>query len=247
MKKLLLKLRYFLARLGKNKGVSGRVVNETKVDKPDEGKTVVVIPDVPAKLGEKLMFYPKAKIVKGMRVAGTYEHHYPVGAVVHYSASRDNNEQQAIDMLQWGAGQGYAYIVIGPTGQVYQSIPLSHWNSHCGQSQWPGLGSKLSNKLVGIEVVCAGKLDKNNKSWFGVTYDKSEVRSGFKKYTHAQELALFDLLRWLYENNPEVFNPDYILGHMEVSPNRKEDPGHSISISMPALRAAVKANKNPFI
>lgn len=247
MRNLLLKLRYFFARLGKNKGISGRVVNETKVDKPDESKPVVVIPDAPAKVGEKLMWYPKARIVKGMKAQGSYEHGHPIGAIVHYSASRDDNDQQAMDMFDWGKNEGYAYFTIAPSGQVIQSIPLNLWGSHCGVSSWPGLGTRLSNKLVGIEVVCAGKLDKNNKSWFGVTYDSSEVRNGFKKYTHAQELALFDLLRWLYENNSEAFNPDYILGHHEISPNRKDDPKDSLSIKMSELRAAVKANKNPFI
>jgi len=69
MKKLLLKLRYFLARLKGNNGVSGRVSNETKVDIPkaDEKPPVVVIPSEPAKIGHKLLWYPKAKIVKGMR------------------------------------------------------------------------------------------------------------------------------------------------------------------------------------
>ena len=248
MKKLLLKLKYFLARLKGNNGVSGRVSNETKVDIPkaDEKPPVVVIPDQPATVGHNLMFYPKAKIIKGMRSAGVYEHGHPVGAVVHFTAGRDENEQAAIDSLSWGAGQGYAFYVIGPTGQVYQSIPLNQWNSHCGQSYWPGLGSRLSNKLVGIEIACAGKLE-NGKSWFGKSYPADQIRNGFKKYTQAQEIALFELLRWLYENNPEVFHCDYILGHDEISPGRKNDPGHSLSIKMSELRTSVKQNKNPFI
>lgn len=248
MKKLLLKLRYFLARLKGNNGVSGRVSNETKVDIPkaDEKPPVVVIPDQPATVGHNLMFYPRAKIIKGMRSAGVYEHGHPVGAVVHFTAGRDENEQAAIDSLSWGAGENYAFYVIGPTGQVYQSIPLNQWNSHCGASSWPGLGTKLSNKLVGIEIACAGKLE-NGKAWFGKSYPADQIRNGFKKYTQAQEKALFELLRWLYENNPEVFNCDYILGHDEISPGRKNDPGHSLSIKMSELRSAVKQNRNPFI
>jgi len=249
MKKLLLKLRYLFARFKGNKGTSGRIVNDTKVDekKADAVKPITIIPEAPATVGHKLMWYPKAKIIKGMRAAGTYANDYPVGAVVHYSASRDDNEQQAIDMLNWGISEHYAFFVIGPTGQVYQSIPLNQWNSHCGQSSWPGLGTRLSNKLVGIEIACAGKLESNGKSWFGKQYQPDQIRNGFKKYTKEQELALFELLRWLYENNNEVFNCDYILGHDEISPGRKNDPGHSLSIKMQELRNAVKANKNPFI
>lgn len=248
MKKLLLKLRYFLARLKGNNGVSGRVSNETKVDIPkaDEKPPVVVIPDQPATVGHNLMFYPRAKIIKGMKAQGSYPDGYAKGAVVHYSASRDDNEQQAIDMLNWGIGEHYSFFVIGPTGQVYQSTPLNQWGSHAGKSYWPGLGSSVSSKLVGIEIACAGKLE-NGKSWFGKSYPADQIRNGFKKYTQAQEKALFELLRWLYENNPEVFNCDYILGHDEISPGRKNDPGHSLSIKMSELRAAVKQNKNPFV
>lgn len=259
MRKLLLKLRYLFARLKGNKGVSGRVSNETKVDIPkaDEKPPVVVIPSEPAKIGEKLMWYPKAKIVKGMRAAGNYQHGYPQGAVVHFTAGRDESEQAALDSLNWGAGEGYAFFVIGPTGQVYQSIPLNQWNSHCGQSSWPGLGTKLSNKLVGIEIANAGLLDSNNKAWFGKVYSSDQVRtvskadygvSGkFKKYTKEQEIALFELLKWLHDNNPEVFNYDYVLGHMEVAPDRKTDPGGSLSVNMKTLRQALKSGKNPFV
>lgn len=259
MRKLIQKLRYFFAKLKGNKGVSGRVSNETKVDIPkaDEKPPVVVVPDQPATVGHNLMFYPKAKIIKGMKVQGKYEHGHPQGAVVHYSASRDDNEQQAIDMLNWGIGEHYAFFVIGPTGQVYQSIPLDKWNYHCGQSSWPGLGTKLSNKLVGIEIACAGLLDNNNKAWFGKVYSPDQVRtvakadygvSGkFKKYTQAQEVALFELLKWLHDNNPEVFNYDYVLGHHECSPDRKTDPGGSLSVNMKTLRQALKSGKNPFV
>lgn len=259
MKKLLLKLRYFLARLKGNNGVSGRVSNETKVDIPkaDEKPPVVVIPDQPATIGHNLMWFPKAKIIKGMKAQGKYEHGHPIGAIVHYSASRDDNEQQAIDMLTWGIGEHYAFFVIGPTGQVYQSLPLNLYGSHAGKSFWPGLGSSVSSKLVGIEIACAGLLDNNNKAWFGKVYSPDQVRTvskadygvtgKFKKYTKEQEIALFELLKWLHDNNPEVFNYDYVLGHHECSPDRKTDPGGSLSVNMKTLRAALKQNKNPFI
>ena len=259
MKKLLLKLRYLFARFKGNNGVSGRVSNETKVDIPkaDEKPPIVVIPDEPAKIGHKLLWYPKAKIVKGMKAQGSYPDNYAKGAVVHYSASRDDNDQHAIDMMEWGKSQGYAYFTIAPSGLVIQSIPLNLWGSHCGVSAWPGLGTRLSSKLVGIEVVCAGLLDNNNKAWFGKVYSPDQVRtvtkdqygvSGkFKKYTKEQEIALFELLKWLHDNNPEVFNYDYVLAHMEVAPDRKTDCGGSLSVNMKTLRQALKSGKNPFV
>ena len=259
MKRFIQKLRYLFARFKGNNGVSGRVSNETKVDIPkaDEKPPVVVIPSEPAKIGHKLLWYPRAKIIKGMKAQGSYPESYPRGAIIHYSASRDDNEQQAIDMLNWGIGEHYAFFVIGPTGQVYQSLPLNLYGSHAGKSYWPGLGSSVSSKLVGIEIANAGLLDNNNKAWFGKVYSPDQVRtvsksdygvSGkFKKYTKEQEIALFELLKWLHDNNPEVFNYDYVLAHMEVAPDRKTDCGGSLSVNMKTLRQALKYGKNPFV
>ena len=55
-------------------------------------------------------------------------------------------------------------------------------------------------------------------------------------FTAEQELALTDLLLWLKENNPAVFQFEFVLGHDEVSPGRKNDPGGSLSVTMPMLR-----------
>lgn len=123
-----------------------------------------------------------------------------------------------------------------------------------GQSTWPGLGDRVSDDLVGIEIQCAGMLEKSGsvyKTWYGETVPASDVRTvaaqtanqeagAYQKYTAAQEDALIRLLTWLRENNPDVFSYDYVLGHDEVSPRRKNDPGGSLSMTMPALRKKLK-------
>ena len=179
---------------------------------------------------------PKRK----MGTSFTYPKNYPHGAIVHFTAGRDKTEQDALDSYNWGCDQGYVFFVIGPTGKLYQGFPLNKGGSHAGASSWPGLGSGVSSKLVGIEIACAGGLDSRGKSWFGVTYPQDEIRKGFKKYTPEQEETLIKLLVWLKKNNPEVFDVQYILGHDEVSPGRKNDPGHSLSMSMSELREKIK-------
>lgn len=180
---------------------------------------------------------------------GVYGKGYPKGAVVHYTAGQCDTEQDAIDSIMWGKDEGLAFFMIGPTGVIYQTLPLNQWGQHCGQSQWPGLGTSLSSQLVGIEMACAGFLDRDGKAWFGKQYHKDDFRfvsssefpsGNYKKYTMAQENSLVMLLRWLHQNCPEVFSFDYVLGHHEVSPNRKNDPGGSLSCSMSELRAQLK-------
>jgi N-acetyl-anhydromuramyl-L-alanine amidase AmpD len=209
--------------------------------------------------GQKSLWYPKAIVPKQvMPTLFTYDKGYPQGAVVHFTAGHDSSESKALDTVIHGINSGYVYLVISPSGKVYQSFPLNRGGSHAGVSNWPGIGPGVSRKLIGIEVVCAGKLDdKTKKSWFGVSYSESEINyvtegefkcptGYYKKFTKAQEESLIDLLVWLKKNNPDVFDPDWILGHHEVSGKegigswRKSDPGGSLSMPMHELREIVK-------
>ena len=62
----------------------------------------------------------------------------------------------------------------------------------------------------------------------------------YHKYTDAQEKSLRKLIEWLYRNNPRGISLDYLLGHDEISPGRKQDPGGALSINMPKLREKLK-------
>ncbi len=183
--------------------------------------------------GANLKWYPLARVVRPlMKTKGKYLGGYPKGAIVHFTAGRDEDEKSALGSLNWGRESGYCFLVIGPTGIVYQSHPIDEWGSHAGESYWPGLGSGVSSKLIGIEICCAGGLDAKNTSWFGKTYPESEVRSvteatfgcptgKYKKYTEAQEAALIQLLLWLKSNNPNAFNFELVLGHHEASGKKR--------------------------
>jgi len=207
-------------------------------------------------VGAKLLWYPDAKIVEPMKTKGSYPKGYPEGAIVHYTSGR-----YGMSGMEFGRNQGYAFMYIDFDGRIYQAHPLDKWGNHAGDSYWPGLGSGVSNRLVGIEITNGSELKKQGdvwKSWFGQTYKEDEVRyskgsktepSGwFHKYTQAQEEALERLLLWLYRNNPTVFNLNYVLGHHEVagpangqrSTFRKADPGGALSMTMPEFREKLK-------
>jgi len=199
------------------------------------------------------LWYPdRTKNDIAMPTAGFYKGGYPKGAIVHFTAGHDSSEEKAKETLKWGASQGYTFFVIGPSGRVYQNFPLDKWGHHAGSSNWVGIGSGVSQHLVGIEVACAGKLTTDLKSWFGKQYEKQECRivgdnyecpAGiYKKFTKEQEQALVKLILWLKSNNPKVFNLDFVLGHHEVAGVkgigywRKNDPGGSLSMTMSDFR-----------
>lgn len=198
----------------------------------------------------KSLWYPLAKIpATKMKTQGKYKDNYPVGCVVHYTSGRSNVDNS----VDYGAKMGYCYFLIAKDGMVYQCFPLDRWGYHCGVSQWPTLGSSLSSKLVGIEVVCAGDLEKTNdkyKTWFNeeipasnvriATKEEFGVRGYFEKYTPEQEESLINLILWLKTNNPLIFMLDNVLGHQEISPDRKIDPGGSLSVPMHTFRDILK-------
>lgn len=202
--------------------------------------------------GQKLLWCPFAQTDFRQAVSrGSYRDGYPKGAVVHFTAGRRSGLPSG---LNYQVDQGHLYFLIDKDGNIGQNFPLDSWGYHAGQSSYPGLSGNVSDDLVGIEIQCAGRLTKvDNRylTWFNTEIAESEVRSvsaqtanqeagHYHKFTDAQELALSQLLRWLCQNNPSVFNVDYIVGHDEVSPRRKNDPGGALSMTMPALREHIR-------
>jgi len=226
---------------------------------PVENPQFPVTPEQPS--NEKgLLWYPKAKVIKGMKAQGTYPMGYPQGAILHYTGGRDESDEAAMSTFHWGAESGLAFFLILPSGQVIQSLPLNLWGSHAGTSYWQGLGNRVSNRAVGIEIACCGELTISNKASFGYQYPQGVERvvtaahecspGRYKKFTQAQEDSLVELLVWLKLNKPDVFNTDYILGHDQVSgPEgigyyRKIDPGGSLSMTKSNLRLKIKQLTN---
>lgn len=190
------------------------------------------------------------RLSKDMTTRGYYQKGYPEGAIVHFTAGRCDTEDDMISSMDWGRSSGYAFFGIGPKGVIYQAHPLNRWGYHAGSSSYQGLGSSVSQYAVGIEVASAGRLDAGNRSWFGRVYEAARVRTvgrrdnmiagSYVKYTEAQEKSLEALLLWLKLNKPDVFEIKFILGHDEVSPGRKNDPGGALSMTMPELRKRIE-------
>ncbi|TIC83201.1 N-acetylmuramoyl-L-alanine amidase [Crenobacter intestini] len=215
------------------------------------------------------LWIPFAKKNEGgtMKTRGRYRRGYPEGAIVHFTAGRDN----PINDISSGIKNGFAYLVIAPNGGLYQNHRLDEWGYHAGKSSWPPLGGGVSQYLLGIEICAAGKLHKIDDAHFRPWYNEEKylkergktpkpeddllphqvrfvpneanrVEGWYEKYTDAQEATLKEVLKWLRHNRPDVFSYDLVLGHDEVSPGRKNDPGGALSITMPALRNWLKAS-----
>lgn len=211
-------------------------------------------------LGGKLRCPFATQHKREARARGRYPQGYPEGAVVHFTAGRES--QTVADALNFQASKGHMYFVIDAEGRIGQNFDLNEHGYHAGESYWEGLGRYVSNRVVGIEVLCPGQLDGSRRPWFSrepypeevcryVEAKDNRVAGWFYAYTKQQEQALEQLLCWLHLNNPDIFRLDYVLGHDEVAGpaglgwQRKTDPGGSLSVTMPQFRSKLKALVQP--
>lgn len=173
----------------------------------------------------------------------------PRGLVVHYTSGRSlNGAIDAYNSLSWMASQGLGCYVMDKDGKIYRSVHQDQDQVayHAGKSEWQGEKS-LSYQLMGMEICCAGLLDTDLKTWFGVQMPQEltrtvenyhNIRAGvYHRFTLEQEESLTNFILYQAAINPE-FNLDWVLGHDEIAvpAGRKTDPGGSLSMSMPEFR-----------
>lgn len=135
-----------------------------------------------------------------------------------------------------------AHLVIGPDGKVVQVVPFNRVAWHAGVSSWKpqkgGTIKGLNPFSVGIELVNAGPLtsakDGAFYTWWGaqiplsdvVEVDPKDPASFGKKYWHRfpgeQITSALEIVRCLIATYPQI---EDILGHSDVAPGRKTDPG----------------------
>jgi N-acetyl-anhydromuramyl-L-alanine amidase AmpD len=195
-----------------------------------------------------------------MKTQGEFPKGFPEGAIVHFTAGRfEKGLQSAIDTIEYGASQGFAYWAIAIDGTVVRGHDVKKWGYHAGVSERSPLGKSVSKRLIGIEICCAGKVTKNPdgsfSTWYGTkltgaakaryiaTKRYPEEETGYYHcYTTEQEAALVNLLMQFREDSGGVFSLDNVFGHDEVAMprGRKNDPGGSLSVGMPEFRKLLK-------
>lgn len=155
----------------------------------------------------------------------------PDTIVIHYTAGPD--AESAIHTFMDPDVEASAHILIDEDGHIIQLIPFNKVAWHAGKSSWLDRNG-LNSYSIGIEIVNAGRLEKSGntwRSWFGKTYPDEQVVEaihrnesvpcGWHRFTEEQITTTFQVCKHLMKN----YNIRYILGHEEISPGRKCDPG----------------------
>lgn len=161
----------------------------------------------------------------------------PVVIVLHYTASGGEDGSGDAEYLSRASSRASAHVVVGRDGSVHQIIPFNEKAWHAGKSKWNGK-SNVNGFSIGIEIDNWGWLDHGFKSHAGVKIPDEFVfegeRSGHKyweAYRDEQLAAVESVVDAIVAEYPIVA----IVGHEDVSPGRKQDPGPALDKFMAKL------------
>jgi N-acetylmuramoyl-L-alanine amidase len=110
----------------------------------------------------------------------------------------------ALKRLTDGAARVSAHYCIDEDGTVYRLVPEQRRAWHAGISYWAG-ARDINARSIGIELVNPGHT------------------CGYRPFPEAQMRALEDLARGILARHP--IPAHRVLGHSDVAPARKVDPG----------------------
>jgi N-acetylmuramoyl-L-alanine amidase len=106
--------------------------------------------------------------------------------------------------------------------RTYELVPESQRAWHAGTSYWAGK-SGLNDQSIGIELV--------NQTWCHSSGMEVDPYSGnpericfYPDFADSQIALLVDLLDDILERHPDI-KPTNIIGHADIAPDRKIDPG----------------------
>ncbi|MBL8519478.1 MAG: N-acetylmuramoyl-L-alanine amidase [Betaproteobacteria bacterium] len=102
------------------------------------------------------------------------------------------------------------YLIRDDPPEIYQLVDENRRAWHAGVSSWKGQ-TQLNAASIGIEIVNRGfvKNEKGEREWFD--------------YPPAQQDAIIALVKDIVARHQ--IPPDRVLGHSDIAPQRKQDPG----------------------
>jgi N-acetylmuramoyl-L-alanine amidase len=122
--------------------------------------------------------------------------------VLHYTGMAD--AESAIQRLRDPEARVSAHYLIAEDGRILRLVAEEHRAWHAGQSYWRGVRG-VNACSIGIEIVNPGH------------------EYGYRPFTEEQMAALIPLLSAIVTRYR--IPPANVVGHSDVAPARKEDPG----------------------
>lgn len=151
--------------------------------------------------------------------------------VIHYTAGA--SAESSVNTLSNPNVKASAHVVIARDGTIYQLVPFDTIAWHAGRSQYEGrIG--FNNYSIGIELDNPGKLEKTEagyQTWYGADVAPNNVMKAVHRnrtqadYWHTYTSKQIQQAELLSKLLIDTYDIKLILGHEEISPSRKIDPG----------------------
>jgi len=126
--------------------------------------------------------------------------------VVHYTSA---SLERSLALLTHGEVSAHYLIGDDKNATIYKLVDENRRAWHAGESEWQGR-TWLNSSSIGIEIVNPGYVDSpTGRLWY--------------PYSEAQVQSLIVLLKDITRRNG--INPVNIIGHSDIAPMRKLDPG----------------------
>lgn len=155
----------------------------------------------------------------------------PEFLIVHFTSGR--SAETTVERFQESESRVSAHLVIGRNGSVTQLVPFHVEAWHAGVSRWADRVG-LNSYSIGIELDNAGQLKRTARGWetwyhtvipeedvLPALHKNESVLSGWQTYTDVQLHTLFEIGATLVR----TYGLKEVLGHDDVAPDRKNDPG----------------------
>ena len=129
--------------------------------------------------------------------------------IIHYTGMK--KESAAIKRLQDPKSKVSSHYLIKRNGEIINLVPDLFEAWHAGASSWKHFKS-LNKNSIGIEITNPGH------------------QHGYKRFSKKQIFSLQKLLNILVKEYK--IKKNYVLGHSDISPSRKKDPGEKFPWEM---------------
>lgn len=183
----------------------------------------------------------------------------PDALVLHFTAGPDPEWALRLLCDPTPGRRVSCHLLVARDGAVIQLLPFDRIGWHTGRSAWGGR-TEFNQLSLGIEIDNAGRLEARGGTYvshLGHVYPGAEaVRathrnesepSWWHRYQENQVAVVEQLCRLLVT----AYDLRFILGHEEIAPQRKDDPGPAFPLDelrqrvLGAPRAAAPLDEGP--
>lgn len=165
----------------------------------------------------------------------------PTLLVMHFTASGGDGPEGDRKYFMTEKAKASAHIVVGRNGVVEQVVAFNVRAWHAGKSIWRGVPN-CNDYSIGIEIDNWGAVTRNEdgkfRSWTGEIVPPARVAQMRHKaeahprywetYNEKQLAAVTEVTRAILDAYPSIRE---IVGHDDIAPGRKADPGPAFPMS----------------